>query len=474
MRKGHILGLAGLAFVAACSADLLSVPNPNSPTVDGAGADPGALQLQATGLTRQLRGGLTGYVTALARFGREGYIYTPNEGRNTSHYLTGLAGENRLDPSGFATGIWAGQYGNLRDIYNFKAVVNASTTLSAQQRSAALGFAKTMEGLELLYVIATRDSLGLVVQMNAIPSQLAPFVTRDSAYRYIIGILNEADADLAAGGSDFPFLLHAGFGNGSLGFGSFHTVAGHRQYNRAIAARAMVYYATRGGGTTYYTQAATALTASFLNRTPTNAAGMNQGVYHVYSASTGDALNGLGQNADFLAHPLFDDSLQAGDARGAKVSVLGTPRNAPQGLGIPTNLAVARYAANNSPVPVIRNEELILLDAEVRWFTGDRPGAIADLNTVRAVSGGLGATTVTAGSTDAQFISALLYERKYSLFAEGHRWVDMRRFGRLNDLPIDLPTGANAHFIARVMPIPQAECLVRARSNDPTLAAPGC
>lgn len=468
MKKGLILGLAGAAFVAGCSADPLSIPNPNSPTLSGAGSDTAALQIQATGITRQLRGGLTGYITATARFGREGYIYSPNEGRNTSHYLTGLPGENRLDPSGFATGVWAGNYGNLRDLYNFRRLVGNLTNLTPQQVSSSLGFARTIEALELLYVISTRDSLGLVVDVNPVPTDLAPFVSRDSAYRYIIGTLDQADADLAAGGTAFRFNLHSGFGN-------FRTVAGFRQFNRAIAARARVYYATRGGGAAAYAQAATALSASFLNRTPTDAAGMNAGVYHVYSSATGDALNGLGQNADFLAHPLFDDSLAAGDLRGSKVSVLTTPRNAPQGLGIATNLSIVRYPTNATNVPIVRNEELLLLDAEVRWFNGDKPGAVADLTTVRAVSGGagIGAPNVTIASTDAQFLDALLYERKYSLFAEGHRWVDMRRFGRLAHLPIDLTTGGNAHFIARVMPIPQAECLVRAGATGP-LAAPGC
>jgi hypothetical protein len=31
----------------------------------------------------------------------------------------------------------------------------------------------------------------------------------------------------------------------------------------------------------------------------------------------------------------------------------------------------------------------------------------------------------------------LLYERRYSLFCEGHRWIDMRRFNRLSELPIE-------------------------------------
>ena len=64
---------------------------------------------------------------------------------------------------------------------------------------------------------------------------------------------------------------------------------------------------------------------------------------------------------------------------------------------------------------------------------------------------------MTAGSSDAQFIQGLLYERRYSLMLEGFRWVDHRRFNLLNTLPKDLPT----HFVAVVEPIPLAECDAR-------------
>ena len=152
MKKGLILGLAGATLlVAACSADPLSIPNLNSPTVAGASGDAAALQLQATGVLRQLRGGLGGYITITARFGREGYIYTPNEGRNTSHFLIGLSGANKLDPAGFAVGVWGGNYGNMRDLFNLKNVITGSTTLTAAQKSAGMGFARTIEALELLY-----------------------------------------------------------------------------------------------------------------------------------------------------------------------------------------------------------------------------------------------------------------------------------------------------------------------------------
>ena len=50
-----------------------------------------------------------------------------------------------------------------------------------------------------------------------------------------------------------------------------------------------------------------------------------------------------------------------------------------------------------------------------------------------------------------------MYEKRMSTLNEGLRWVDMRRWGRLALLPIDKA----GQFVARVMPIPQAECDAR-------------
>ncbi|HET9989055.1 MAG TPA: RagB/SusD family nutrient uptake outer membrane protein, partial [Kofleriaceae bacterium] len=110
------------------------------------------------------------------------------------------------------------------------------------------------------------------------------------------------------------------------------------------------------------------------------------------------------------------------------------------------------------PVPLIRNEELILLEAEAKFFTGDVPGALVALNLVRVTSGGLAPITGTPDA--ATFTDELLYERRYSLLFEGgHRWIDLRRFMR--DLPLDVPT----HVRNVRYPFPQAEC--NARPNEP-------
>jgi len=41
--------------------------------------------------------------------------------------------------------------------------------------------------------------------------------------------------------------------------------------------------------------------------------------------------------------------------------------------------------------------------------------------------------------TQPAIIDEMLNQKRYSWFGEGHRWIDMRRYNRLNTLPIDRP-----------------------------------
>ena len=118
------------------------------------------------------------------------------------------------------------------------------------------------------------------------------------------------------------------------------------------------------------------------------------------------------------------------------------------------------YDGPTSPIPIIQNEELILLRAEARWFGGDKPGAVSDINFIRQTAGGLGPSTLVAGvSTDAQFLDELLRQKRYSLLWEStSRWVDARRFNRLSTLPRDNPA---EHVVHAAFPIPEDEQLAR-------------
>ena len=79
----------------------------------------------------------------------------------------------------------------------------------------------------------------------------------------------------------------------------------------------------------------------------------------------------------------------------------------------------------------------------------------------------------SAASGAAAILQAILYEKRFSLMFEGHRWVDMRRYGLLSQLPLDVPSGPNKNFVAIVAPITQTECLVRAKSSGAFLGPNG-
>src|SRR5215467_7754136 len=235
-----LIGAAAIALSAvACSEKQIDINNPNSALTTGVTSDPTALQMLATGLFTDQRGTRQAMITNTGIFGREMYTLTPQEGRNTTHFLLGITvgGVQKLDPSGFANGSWTGQYGMLRDIFNFKASVNAAPLLSAAQKSAAIGLAETFEGMMVLELLETRDTRGVVTESKADPLVLARFVTRDSGYKFVMGILDDANTKLAAGGSAFPFTVAPGFGTSVAG-ADFTTPTGFALFNRAMKARA--------------------------------------------------------------------------------------------------------------------------------------------------------------------------------------------------------------------------------------------
>lgn len=440
--------VAAAASLAACQNDL-TLPNYNSPTVEGLAKDPAGLQLAATGVLVTERNNYGSYVRDITILGREGYYYYATDGRFVTDYLIGNGGV--LSSTGFASGNWFGYFRNMRNAVN---LVNATqgSGLSDPQKAATRGYASTFRALDMYYALSLRDTLGIPVEILANPNDQSPFVSRAVAYQRISTVLDSAKADLtAAGGTGFPFTLHSGFAG-------FDTPARFLKFNRAIAARVLAVRGSLECGNACYTQALAAVGESFVAPAAT-IADLNVGVYSVYSASAGDQLSGLSTAADpnLVAHASFVADVQA-KADGTpdnrltrKIAPLAAPRiGNPASRSIPATQGFVVYGSNTTPTSIIRNEELLLLRAEANLRLGNLGAALVDLNNVRAVSGGL--PPLAAATLD-----ALLYERRYSLILEGMRWLDARRFGRLASLPLDLPS----HFVAKVIPIPKAECDAR-------------
>ncbi|PRY05735.1 SusD-like starch-binding protein associating with outer membrane [Pontibacter ummariensis] len=107
---------------------------------------------------------------------------------------------------------------------------------------------------------------------------------------------------------------------------------------------------------------------------------------------------------------------------------------------------------------VFRTGEMYLIRAEARALSGDALGALADLNTLRAarIEGYL--PVVLAGQP---LLDAIALERRKELFAEGHRWFDLKRTTR-NLQRVDCGSTATNCTLASgarewAWPVPQAE-----------------
>jgi hypothetical protein len=95
---------------------------------------------------------------------------------------------------------------------------------------------------------------------------------------------------------------------------------------------------------------------------------------------------------------------------------------------------IFRSQTKTDPVAMMRNEELILIYAEASAQSNKPTDAVNAINNIRQ-SHGLGA--YTGGQSTAELIDEILKQRRYSLYGEGHRWIDLRRYDKLSTLPID-------------------------------------
>ena len=441
--KKLIVAAAALVAFGACTD--LTVPDYNNPSLEDLQTNPTPVKIAqaAQGLlvgTRLQHGPQNGYVSLLGIIGRESYNWDPADPRFIVEMLIGpLDGGSPA----FGGNLFAAPYANIRNANILLGALDAVVGLSAAEKSAVSGFAKTIQALDFLYLVNTRDDYGLPIDVGTEPTgPPAAVASKAEVFNRIVSLLDAGLTELNAGGATFPFTL-------SPGFAGFNTPANFAKVNRALKARVEVY---RGG----YAAAITALNASFIDP----AASLTLGAYHSFSTGSGDIQNLLFDPTGraIVAHPsiVTDAERKPDGSLDARVLSKTATIEARTVQGITSDRVFTIYNSNVAPIPIIRNEELILLRAEARWFTGNTAGALADINLIRTTSGGLAPRGAFTGLAD--FTDELLKQRRYSLLFEGgHRWIDARRFNRLGTLPRLLP----AHVVHSRFPFTEAECLAR-------------
>lgn len=414
----NILLWSVLLFFCSCKKDY---GNLNNATVEDflKNASVSELNNLVSGTESGMRNLVTLYLDDVGTIGREGYHFATSEPR----YITDLLGASNGTLSGsnfYIANPWAARY---RVVKNCDILIQAatnSTLITGEQKTGYIGFAKTIKAYELLMNLNLTDSNGIRINVSD-PDHLGPLVSHNEALSAIASLLDSGKLAFNSGSANLPVAFPL------AGFNGFSDAAGLTKFNRALAARVDVYQQN-------WQAALTALNESFfaLNQD------FNVGVYHVFGTGSGDQLNTMyipqNQSGEVrLAHPSYAADIESGDDRINKATLRSTTASL---LGLSSNRDVWVYTSSTAPLPVIRNEELILIYAEANIQLNNLTEGVNAINIIR---NGHGLANYAGPVTKAALITEMLKQRRYSLFFEGHRWIDMRRYNLLNTLPLDRP-----------------------------------
>ncbi|MEO1021950.1 MAG: RagB/SusD family nutrient uptake outer membrane protein [Bacteroidota bacterium] len=442
-----------LLFFAVLSCDIAELDDPNGASLNSVLNNASFTELNnvVTGVEATMRNGHDVYVTATGSIAREFYLFDADP-RNLTD-LMGLedveSGENAIldNNSFYLTSPYNNRYRVIKNCnILLDAVNNTSVEVTQTNRNGYRGFANTIKAYQLLLVLNLLNSNGIRVDVTD-PDNLGSFVPKARALTEIVTLLDLAESQLSDAGSSFSFSL-------SGGFEGFNDPASFLTFNRAIASRVAIYQEDWNG-------ALAKLEDSFFNLE----GDLNIGPKHAYSTAGPDILNNLfkvpNQSGDQII--VNNDWINSADSGDTRVENKTDLRADPSFSGGFTGTHETRlYPSSTSPVDIIRNEELILIYAEAKWKLGELADAERAINVIRTAAG---LPDYEANpSSDTPFLDEILHQRRYSLWAEGHRMVDLRRYGRLNtehvvlDVNLDPDTGEErSQIIFTEFPVPLSD-----------------
>lgn len=425
-----VIGVALLLF--SCQLD--KVTDPNQPSISGVLNNPTeeTLNFLTQGLESKARSGLGGFITATGSIARELYDFNASDPTTTAT-LIGKDGLTLTGSEPQLTGTMFARYQAVKSADFILDALDASPVTEAQ-KNGYRGVALTYRALMLLDVLNLLGDNGVRLDISD-PNNLGPFVSKTEGFQALRDMLDAGFTALQAGEFAFQF---------SAGFEGFDTPATFAQFNRAVAARVAIHQED-------YAAALSLVQASFLSL---NMADLAMGPKRIYAQGGTELLNPIfkapQQSGDqYVVHNRFITDIQAGDTRMNKFRLRDDPV-ARDGLNGTHEINL--YETATSPIDHIRNEELILISAEANIQEGNLTDAVTALNIIRNAYG-LG--DYAGAVAEADLIDEMLYNRTYSLWAEGHAMFDLRRYGRLSStfLPIDRP----GDIVHTQFPIPPFE-----------------
>ena len=422
--------------------DIEDKPDPNNIALDGVVNNPTEADIAqlVAGTLSAIREPVEQYFVDVGMVGREMYRFLQAEPRFTQDLMGG--GNAVLDAGSFyITNPWAEFYTNIR-MTNIiiEAVSGDIEGLTQESANGASGFAKTIKAYQYLLALNLTNENGVVQQNQADISEVGQLLTKSESFDLINRLLDEAATELNNAGDSFGFALPAGFEG-------FNDPAGFREFNRGLRARVAAYVED-------WPAVNSALQESFIDANGS----LETGVFHDFTNDPNDISNPIfadpqsGRGDSWVAHPDWVPDAESDDQR---VDDKVVERNSIARLdGLESDFGLFVYKTITSPIPIMRNAELLLLRAEynINKSSPDLDAAQDDINVIRNTAG---LPDFGGQETQQALLDEVLNQRRYELFLEGHRWVDMRRYNRLDELPKD----RNGDNVWPSFPIPENENL---------------
>ena len=432
-----------LAFM---SCDVEKIDDLNSPSVVSvlSGASRVQIEQLGTGVQWAMRDNYYTFSWIAGSVGRECIVFNATDSR----YYTELLGSSTINPGGIFFGWYNSFNATRRRAEVFMGSANNTIALTAEEKSACVGYGKTVQAYAMLNCINMMPDVGIRTDVSDITNP-GPFADYAASLVYCKKLVDDGAAALDKGGAKFPFVL-------ASGYAGFSTPADFKKFNRAVAARVAMFQKDWPGMNA-------ALSASFLNLTGS----ITAGPLFNYSLTSLDVPNAFflpyNSTAPVCVQRSFVTEAETGDKRvfgtsvrdGGVAKIKARPSIAIGGIP-PSTFELQPVLANTSSMPIIRNEELLLMYAEGQIQAGTLSAAVAALDSVRSKAGlaKLATAKPTIIADKDKLIDEVLNQRRYSLYMEGgHRWFDMRRYNKLATLPKDLPN----HTVFNSFPKPQAE-----------------
>jgi len=246
-----------------------------------------------------------------------------------------------------------------------QAAIN-SKSISATQRSGYWVLPARSRPASSCCCSNLTDSNGVRINV-ADPDHLGPLVSPADALAAISALLDSAKTDL--GSATVPFTL--------AGFGGFGDAAGLLKVNRALAARVDVYRQN-------WATALTDLQASFFLPEWQSLAGRLSCIRYRQRRPVEFLLHPQNQTGEVrVAHPSYATDIAQATIASVRLP-FARPRFPQRAFQQPD---VWVYTTSTTSIPIVRNEELVLIYAEANIQNNDLPDGVIALNVIRHAHG---------------------------------------------------------------------------------------